>query len=183
MQPAAADLAARCAAIELLVVDVDGVLTDGAIVVDDRGVESKHFHVRDGLAYSLWHEAGKQSAILSGRKAEVVDRRAAELKIAASWPRGWPTRGGRSVALLAELGLEARQACFVGDDLVDLPVLRSAGLAACPSDAVTEVRDAAHLITGAGRRARCRSARSSRSSSRRKGSGTTFAVPSHAPAM
>ncbi len=81
-QPSSADLAARCAAIELLAVDVDGVLTDGVIVVDDRGVESKHFHVRDGLAYSLWHRAGKCSAILSGRRAEVVRRRAAELKIA-----------------------------------------------------------------------------------------------------
>src|SRR3954451_16330962 len=80
-EKAAAELAARCAPIELLVVDVDGVLTDGAIVIDDPGVESKHFHVRDGLAYSLWHNAGKHSAILSGRKADVVARRAAELKI------------------------------------------------------------------------------------------------------
>ena len=65
-----ADLAARCAAIELLAVDVDGVLTDGRIVVNDQGVESKHFHVRDGLGYALWHRAGRRSAILSGRSAE-----------------------------------------------------------------------------------------------------------------
>ena len=64
-----AELAARCQPIELLVADVDGVLTDGVIVLDDRGVETKHFHVRDGLAYSLWHKAGKQAAILSGRKS------------------------------------------------------------------------------------------------------------------
>src|SRR3954447_1913428 len=80
--PVSADLAERCRPIELLVVDVDGVLTDGAIVVDDRGVESKHFHVRDGLAYSLCHRAGRRSPILWGGKAEVVARRAAELKIA-----------------------------------------------------------------------------------------------------
>jgi 3-deoxy-D-manno-octulosonate 8-phosphate phosphatase (KDO 8-P phosphatase) len=146
-EKASAELAARCAPIELLVVDVDGVLTDGAIVIDDHGVESKHFHVRDGLAYSLWHKAGKHSAILSGRKADVVARRAGELKI-EHVAQGLAEKGKPFAALLAELGLDARQACFVGDDLVDLPALRSAGLAACPSDAVIEVRDAAHLITG-----------------------------------
>src|SRR4051794_22042755 len=146
--PATTDLAERCRLIELLVVDVDGVLTDGAIVVDDRGVESKHFHVRDGLAYSLWHRAGKRSAILSGRKAEVVDRRAAELRIVHVY-QGLADKGAPFRALLAALGLEARQACFVGDDLVDVPVLRSAGLAACPADAVSEVKDAAHFVTAA----------------------------------
>src|SRR5436305_10294674 len=118
-EKASAELAARCAPIELLVVDVDGVLTDGAIVIDDHGVESKHFHVRDGLAYSLWHRAGKRSAILSGRKAEVVDRRAAELRIVHVY-QGLADKGAPFRALLAALGLEARQACFVGDDLVDL---------------------------------------------------------------
>jgi len=147
-QASSADLAARCAAIELLAVDVDGVLTDGAIVVNDQGVESKHFHVRDGLAYSLWHRAGKRSAILSGRRAEVVDRRAAELEI-THVAQGLAEKGEPFRALLAELGLEPRQVCFVGDDLVDLPVLRAVGLAACPADAVAEVRDAVHLITSA----------------------------------
>ncbi len=151
-QPSSADLAARCAAIELLAVDVDGVLTDGVIVVDDRGVESKHFYVRDGLAYALWHRAGKCSAILSGRRAGVVDRRAAELKI-AHVAQGLDEKGKPLLALLAELGLEPRQVCFVGDDLVDLPVLRAVGLAACPADAVVEVRDSVHLIaTAAGGR-------------------------------
>ena len=147
-QPSSADLAARCAAIELLAVDVDGVLTDGAIVVDDQGVESKHFHVRDGLAYSLWHRAGKHSAILSGRRAEVVRRRAEELKI-AHVAQGLDEKGEAFKTLLAELGLKPHQACFVGDDLVDLPVLRSVGLAVCPADAVAEVREHAHLITAA----------------------------------
>src|SRR5262249_42932187 len=80
--PDPAELAARCQPIELLAGDVDGVLTDGVIAVDDAGVETKHFHVRDGLAVALWHRAGKQAAILSGRRAAAVERRAAELKIA-----------------------------------------------------------------------------------------------------
>ncbi len=147
-QPLLADLAARCAGIELLAVDVDGVLTDGVIALDDRGVESKNFHVRDGLAYALWHRAGKRSAILSGRRAEVVDRRAAELNI-AHVAQGLTDKAGPMRALLAKLELEPHQVCFVGDDLVDLPVLGVVGLSACPVDAVTEVRDAVHLVTTA----------------------------------
>src|SRR5215210_8610780 len=79
---AEADLAARCGPIELLLVDVDGVLTDGVIALDDRGVETKHFHVRDGSAFTYWRAVGKRAAILSGRWAPVVNRRAAELGIA-----------------------------------------------------------------------------------------------------
>lgn len=141
------DLAARCGPIELLLVDVDGVLTDGSIIVDDRGVESKHFHVRDGSAISLWRRAGKRAAILSGRFAPLVDRRAAELGIAPVI-QGAADKGPPFRRLLAELDLSAEQVCYVGDDLPDLPVLRAAGLAACPADAAPEVRAAAHYVAG-----------------------------------
>jgi 3-deoxy-D-manno-octulosonate 8-phosphate phosphatase (KDO 8-P phosphatase) len=147
-QMCSTDLAARCAGIELLAVDVDGVLTDGVIVLDDHGVESKHFHVRDGLGYSLWHKAGKRSAILSGRRAEVVDRRAAELKI-SHVAQGLAEKSEAFTNLLDHYGLKRSQVCFVGDDLVDLPVLRAVGLAACPADAVAEVRESVHLVTSA----------------------------------
>src|SRR3954467_5622301 len=138
--PASANLTARCEPIELLLVDVDGVLTDGVIVLDDRGVETKHFHVRDGSGFSLWRKAGKRAAILSGRWAPLVDRRAAELGIAPVI-QGAPEKGPPFRALLAELNLEARRACYVGDALPDLPVLLAAGLAACPADAAEEVRE------------------------------------------
>jgi 3-deoxy-D-manno-octulosonate 8-phosphate phosphatase (KDO 8-P phosphatase) len=144
-----ADLAALCRPIELLLVDVDGVLTDGAIVIDDSGVESKHFHVRDGAAFAFWKQVGKRAAILSGRRAAVVDRRAAELGI-GTVIQGAAHKGPPFRALLAETGLEARQVCYVGDDLADLPVLRAAGLAACPADAAAEVRSHVHLVTRAG---------------------------------
>jgi 3-deoxy-D-manno-octulosonate 8-phosphate phosphatase (KDO 8-P phosphatase) len=143
-----AELAARCQPIELLVTDVDGVLTDGLIVLDDRGIETKHFHVRDGLAYSLWHKAGKQAAILSGRKAPAVARRAAELGIAHVL-QGHEQKEAPLRNLIERLGLSPRQVCFVGDDLPDLPALATVGLAACPADATAEVKDAAHLITHA----------------------------------
>jgi 3-deoxy-D-manno-octulosonate 8-phosphate phosphatase (KDO 8-P phosphatase) len=142
------DLDARCAPIELLIADVDGVLTDGVIAIDADGAETKHFHVRDGLGYALWHRAGKQSAVLSGRRAAAVERRAAELSISHVL-QGHDAKAGPFGDLLARLGLEPRQACYIGDDLPDLPVLRAVGLAACPADAVAEVRGATHLITRA----------------------------------
>jgi 3-deoxy-D-manno-octulosonate 8-phosphate phosphatase (KDO 8-P phosphatase) len=131
-----------------LVADVDGVMTDGAVVLDDQGIETKHFHVRDGLAFSLWHRAGKQAAILSGRRVAAVERRASELKIAHVL-QGHDEKVAPFRCLIEQLGLAERQVCFVGDDLPDLPVLLSVGLAACPADAVAEVKDAAHLITNA----------------------------------
>lgn len=145
---APAELAARCRPIELLVADVDGVLTDGVIALDDQGVETKCFHVRDGMAYSLWHRAGKQSAILSGRRGAAVERRAAELKIAHVL-QGHEHKAAPMRTLIEGLRLLPHQVCFVGDDLADLPVLLAVGLAACPADAVAEVKDAAHLITQA----------------------------------
>jgi 3-deoxy-D-manno-octulosonate 8-phosphate phosphatase (KDO 8-P phosphatase) len=144
--PASEDLAARCAPIELLVLDVDGVLTDGTIVIADTGVEMKHFHVRDGAAIALWHRAGKRSAIISGRRASCVDHRAAELRIAPVL-QGVDQKASALRGLLSELSLDPHHVCFVGDDLADLGALRVAGLAACPSDAAAEVRELAHLVT------------------------------------
>ena len=96
----------------------------------------------------MWHRAGKQAAILSGRRAAAVERRAAELKIAHVL-QGHEQKAAPLRTLIEGLGLSPRQVCFVGDDLADLPVLQAVGLAACPADAVAEVKDAAHLITQA----------------------------------
>jgi 3-deoxy-D-manno-octulosonate 8-phosphate phosphatase (KDO 8-P phosphatase) len=142
------ELAARCQPIELLVADVDGVLTDGTIALDDRGGEIKYFHVRDGVACALWHRAGKQVAILSARRAAAVEHRAAELKIAHVL-QGHDQKAAPLQALVEGLGLSRHQVCYIGDDLTDMPVLLTAGLAACPADAVAEVKQAAHLITKA----------------------------------
>ena len=139
-------LAERAAKIELLLLDVDGVLTDGGILYTDDGAEIKRFHVRDGSGLKLWHLAGKRSAIVSGRKSRAVDRRAAELGIG-------PVLQGQSDKLpafgvvLTETGLRAEQVCAIGDDLPDLPVLRRAGLAVAVADAAAEVRAAADYVT------------------------------------
>jgi 3-deoxy-D-manno-octulosonate 8-phosphate phosphatase (KDO 8-P phosphatase) len=140
-------LSTRAARIELLLLDVDGVLTDGSIIYADEG-EWKRFHVRDGSGLKFWRESGKRAAILSGRTSHAVTRRAAELGID-------PVIQGRSEKLpgLEELlratGLAAEQVCAVGDDLPDLPVLRRTGLAIAVADACREVREAADYITAA----------------------------------
>lgn len=139
------DLSRRCSSIELLLVDVDGVLTDGVIAVDDRGVETKHFHVRDGSAIALWRKSGRKAAILSGRWAPLVNRRASELGISPVI-QGAGKKEGPYRKLLNDLKLEPSQVCYMGDDLADLPVLLSVGLAACPSDAAPEVREVAHVV-------------------------------------
>ena len=143
MQPS---LAERCAAIELLVLDVDGVLTDGGIIVDDNGVESKQFHVRDGAAIAYWRQAGKKVAIISGRRCRAVDHRATELGIERVYQARLDKRNALEELLRLE-GLLARQTCVVGDDLADIPALKAAGLAVAVQDAVTEVRAAAHYVT------------------------------------
>ena len=151
-QPAAADLAARCGPIELLVVDVDGVLTDGVIAIDDRGVETEAFpRPRRQRAIASGTKAGKRAAILSGRRAAVGRPPGGRAGDRAGDP-GARRQGGAVPGPARRAGLDARQVCYVGDDLADLPVLRAAGLAACPADAAAEVRDAAHLVDPARRR-------------------------------
>ena len=144
--PNPSDLAARSAVIELLLLDVDGVLTDGAVVYTDGGDEIKRFHVRDGSGLKLWHLAGKRSAIVSGRMSRAVERRAAELGIAPVL-QGRPEKLPAFEEVLAATGLRAEQVCATGDDLPDLPVLRRAGLAIAVADACAEVRAAADYVT------------------------------------
>jgi 3-deoxy-D-manno-octulosonate 8-phosphate phosphatase (KDO 8-P phosphatase) len=140
------NLPGRCRPIELLVLDVDGVLTDGSIVVDDRGVESKHFHVKDGGGVALWRRSGKKVAIISGRSAPCVNVRAAELGIDPVI-QGSLDKKAAILALIQDLGLEHHQVCAMGDDLADLPMLDVAGLAACPADASPEVVESAHFVS------------------------------------
>jgi 3-deoxy-D-manno-octulosonate 8-phosphate phosphatase (KDO 8-P phosphatase) len=134
--------------VELLVMDVDGVLTGGGIIYGDNGVELKVFHVRDGSGLKFWHQAGKRSAILSGRTSRAVDVRAAELGV--GWVvQGAADKGSAYRQVLAATGLRPDQVCGVGDDLPDLPVLRNCGLAVAVADACPEVRQEAHFVTRA----------------------------------
>src|SRR5260370_23972876 len=141
-------LAERCARIELLVVDVDGVVTDGGIVYTDNGVEVKGFHGRDGSGLKLWRLAGKGAALISGRTSRAVEVRAAELGIAPV-VQGVADKLPAFRTLLSGAGRRPEEVCYLGDDVPDLPVLRECGLAAAVADACGEVRAAAQYVTRA----------------------------------
>ena len=140
------DFQARASRIRLIVLDVDGVLSNGMITVDDDGREEKSFHVRDGSALAGWLRTGRAVAILSGRYARCVEHRARDLGIPIVL-QGNPRKLAGFHEILDQTGLSADQACFMGDDLPDLPLFGLVGLAACPADAVDEVRQAAHFIS------------------------------------
>jgi 3-deoxy-D-manno-octulosonate 8-phosphate phosphatase (KDO 8-P phosphatase) len=139
-------LAERCLPIELLIVDVDGVLTDGAIIYGDNGVDVKAFHVRDGSGFKLWQRAGKRAAVITGRTSRVVDVRAAELDISPVI-QGAPEKLPAYRTLLKETGLRSEQVCYIGDDVPDLSILTRCGLAVAVADACSEARAAAHYVT------------------------------------
>lgn len=143
------ELQRRCQAIELILCDVDGVLTNGGILFDNQGIEIKQFHVRDGLGIRLWQRAGYRFGILTARSSHIVKVRAAELGIAIvrqGFEEKWPI----AESVLKELNLSAEALCYLGDDLADLPVIRRAGLGATVSDGAAEVKAAAGYITKVG---------------------------------
>lgn len=139
-------LEARCQPIELILADVDGVLTDGRLVIDNQGVETKAFHIRDGQGIRLWQRAGGRFGIITGRSSHVVELRAAELGIELV-RQGIDDKLAALHRMLSDLGLRPEQACFIGDDLPDLPVVMTVGLGVAVADACAELREAAHYTT------------------------------------
>jgi 3-deoxy-D-manno-octulosonate 8-phosphate phosphatase (KDO 8-P phosphatase) len=139
-------LAQRCRRIEILVMDVDGVLTDGRVVYSDSGVETKAFHVRDGAGLRIWQMLGKRSAILTGRNSPIVQRRSEETGVSRVI-QGAAEKLPAFVELLAQERMRPEQAGYVGDDIPDLPVMRNCGLAVTVPDACPEAKRAAHFVT------------------------------------
>lgn len=131
-----------------LVLDVDGVLTDGLLHMGPEGELFKSFHVRDGLAVKLARAAGIKVAILSARTSEVVRRRAGELGV-DEVVQGREDKGVALAELLARHGAKPAAAGYIGDDLQDLPALGLAGLSAAPADAAPQVRAAVDYVTEA----------------------------------
>ena len=134
------------AAIELLVLDVDGVLTDGRVILHGDGGESKSFHILDGHGMRMWQRAGLKLAWLSGRSSPATTRRAQELQIAHVL-QDCHFKLPALKQLLEELGVSAAQAAYVGDDLMDLPVIRYVGFGVAVADAVDEVKEQADYVT------------------------------------
>ena len=134
------------AAIEFLLLDVDGVLTDGRIHFDLDGREYKSFHVHDASGIVYWHRCGGRSGFLSGRGGEVTERRARELGVHEVILHRID-KAAAFAELLARTGLDPQRTCYVGDDLLDLPVLRQVGFAATVPEARREVAAVAHFIS------------------------------------
>lgn len=132
--------------IELILCDVDGVLTDGGLLYDNQGIEIKKFHIRDGLGIRLWQKAGFKFGVLTARNSHIVKVRSAELNIEIV-RQGFEDKLPAAKEIIAELGLSPEQACHIGDDLTDLSVMQHVGVGIAVADAVDEVRDSAGYVT------------------------------------
>lgn len=138
----------RARLIQLVIFDVDGVLTDGRLYFNDAGQESKAFHSRDGLGMRLLMDQGIKTAILTGRQSELVLHRARNLQMDMSLVyQGYRDKRPAFNDLLQHTELKPEQIAYVGDDLVDLPVMKQVGLAIAVQDAHPIVKQHAHWIT------------------------------------
>ena len=135
-----------CQTIELIVSDVDGVLTDGSLYYDNDGLETKRFHIRDGLGIKLWRRGGGKFALATGRTSQMVQQRALELGIDIV-RQGTEHKLQALKEIMEELSLRPEQVCYIGDDLPDLPAVRAAGLGVSVADGCADVRAAANFIT------------------------------------
>jgi len=129
-----------------LVLDVDGVLTDGGLYYGPAGEALKRFHVRDGMGLRLVREAGLAVALITGEETEIVRRRAEKLEIRDVFT-GVEDKRKAFESFLASRGIDPRDAAFVGDDLLDLPALGAAGVPITVPDAAPEALRAARLVT------------------------------------
>lgn len=141
-----AALKQRALKIRMLVLDVDGVLTDGKLYFDHAGNEMKAFNTRDGLGMKALQRVGIEVAVITGRKSEAVAHRMSQLGIEHVY-QGREDKLDAFLHLLEATGLDAEQVCFAGDDWIDLPVLIRVGLAVSVADAEDHVKQQAHWIT------------------------------------
>ncbi len=132
--------------IKLVILDVDGVLTDGSIILDNEGNEFKSFHVRDGHGIKMLIKAGFKIAMITGRYSKVVERRARELGITDVYQKCFD----KTVAyrhLVEKYSVSSVEVAYIGDDIVDLPLLHKSGFSVAVSDAEEEAKKAAMMIT------------------------------------
>ena len=131
--------------IELIVLDVDGTMTDSRITYSENGDEVKSFNVKDGLAIASWRKLGKQVAIITGRSSKIVARRAQELRIEHFY-QGVENKKEVLESLLAKLDIKMENVAAIGDDLNDLSMLKSAALSFVPRDASSYVDKVADVV-------------------------------------
>ncbi len=136
----------KCQRIELILSDVDGVMTDGGVILHDEGHQSVRFHIQDGFGIRLWQKSGGQFGIITGRQREAVRQRATDLGIAILH-QGRIDKLPALQEIASELGIEQEAICYIGDDLPDLPAIRAAGLGVAVANGVQEVREGADYTT------------------------------------
>ena len=134
--------------IRLLVLDVDGVLTDGSIHIDDHGHETKVFNVRDGFGMRLWQSLGFELAVITGRTGRVVQHRMAELGV-KHLVQGADDKAGALAGIIEATGIPAREAACIGDDWPDIPLLNLVGYPMAVADADPRVKEVAAFVTEA----------------------------------
>ena len=139
----------KASRVKLVLLDVDGVLTDGVVIMHGDGSESKGFHIRDGAAIVWAQRAGLAIGLLSARSSGATTHRAAQLAVRIVM-QGVTSKLATYEEILVSTGLQDEAVAYMGDDLLDLPVLRRAGLSAAPADAAMEVRERVDLVTKAG---------------------------------
>ncbi len=131
--------------VELIVLDVDGTLTDGSILYTDSGSEIKSFNVKDGLGIASWIRLGKSAAIVTGRDSSLVERRAKELKIPFVY-QGIKDKKAKVMEIMRKLDIGWNQVAVIGDDLNDYGMMQEAGLSFAPADADRLVRQLADRV-------------------------------------
>jgi 3-deoxy-D-manno-octulosonate 8-phosphate phosphatase (KDO 8-P phosphatase) len=146
MEDVPREIVERAADIRLVLLDVDGVLTDGRLLQFSDGTEGRAFHVRDGYGIKMGQRLGLRFGILSGRASKVVEARARELGIDEAHV-GVLEKEARYEEILKRLDLRDEEVCYMGDDLVDVPVLRRVGLGVAPAGASEEATQAARWVT------------------------------------
>jgi 3-deoxy-D-manno-octulosonate 8-phosphate phosphatase (KDO 8-P phosphatase) len=138
----------RAARIRLLLMDCDGVLTDGRLWLLENGDERKSFNVKDGLGLELFHRAGLQTGIISGRTSSALERRARDLGVAFV-RQGAQDKIRVFEELIAQAGVAESEVAFVGDDLADIAIMQRSEFAVAVADAAAETRSIAHYVTRA----------------------------------
>ena len=140
------DIIARAQKVKLLVIDIDGIMTDGRIIYSVYGDELKFFDVQDGFGISLLRHAGIPSVIITAKKSRIVKLRARDMKVARAY-QGYIDKLVPFNDIFKRFKVSPEEICFMGDDLIDVPVLRRVGFAVTVPNAVDEAKSAAHHVT------------------------------------
>ncbi len=140
------DILKKAKDVKFLILDVDGVMTDGSIILDGQGNEYKRFHVRDGHGIKMLNFVGIKTAIITGRRSKVVEVRAKELGIEDLYQKIYK-KSEVYKELLSKYGLEDKHVAFMGDDTVDIEIFKMAGLTAAPADAEEDIKGVADFIS------------------------------------